>query len=148
MEIELSLGRANYLREISLALFLLSLMGMGWLGRSVTQAGSDGNAQILTWSNYQLGKAENAYLEERKILREDADTLMKMLGQENIPGPVAVQVAANRIIDHSNSGVTELSAARKALTNAAVTVRDWSVGLVDKNTAIQSVQAAVSLLEE
>ncbi|MCX6067120.1 MAG: hypothetical protein NT121_15420 [Chloroflexi bacterium] len=61
---------------------------------------------------------------------------------------MAVQVTANRILEHASAGVSELSDARLALGNAAVVVRDWAVGTADKNTAVQAVQAAISLLAE
>ena len=56
MEIELSLGKSSYLREIATAVLVLSLVGLGWLGSVVTRTGVDGSAQVLTWSDYQLGK--------------------------------------------------------------------------------------------
>jgi hypothetical protein len=148
VEIELSLGKTNYLREIIIAILVLSLAGLGWLGSVVTRTGPDGSAQVLTWSDYQLGKAEKAYQVERQTLREDADTLTAMLSQKDMPGPVAVQVTANRILEHASSGVAELADARTALGNAAIAVCDWSVGTVDKNTATQAMQSAISLLSE
>ena len=148
MEIELSLGKTSYLREIATAILVLSLAGLGWLGSMVTRTGADGSAQVLTWSDYQLGKAEKAYQAERQTLREDADSLTALLSQEHMPSPVAVQVAANRILEHTASGVAELADARAALGNAAIDVRDWSVGTVDKNIAIQSMQSVISLLSE
>ena len=65
-----------------------------------------------------------------------------------MPSPVAVQVAANRVLEHAASGVAELADARAALGNAAIDVRDWSVGTVDKSIAIQSMQSVISLLSE
>jgi len=148
VEIELSLGKTSYLREVAIAILVLSLASLGWLGSIVTRIGTDGSAQLLTWSDYQLGKAEKAYQAERQTLREDADRLTALLSQEHVPSPVAVQVAANRILEHTASGVAELADARAALGNAALDVRDWSAGTVDKNTAIQSMQSVISLLSE
>ena len=148
MEIELSLGKNSYWREMAAALLVVWLLGLGWLGWTVTRVGADGSAQVLTWADYQLGKAEKAYQVERETLRGDADLLTGLLSQSNSPSPVAVQVTANRILEHASAGVSELSDARLALGNAAVVVRDWAVGTADKNTAIQAVQAAISLLAE
>ncbi len=148
MEIELSLGKNSYWREMAAALLVVCLLGLGWLGWSVTRFGTDGSAQILNWSDYQLGKAEKAYQAERETLRADADMLTGLLSQSTSPSPVAVQVTANRILEHSASGVSELADARLALGAAAVVVRNWAVGSVDRNTAIQALQTAVSLLSE
>lgn len=148
MEIELSLGKNSYWREMAVAILVVLLLGLGWLGWSVTRVGADGSAQVLTWADYQLGKAEKAYQAERETLRGDADLLTGLLSQSNAPSPVAVQVTANRILEHASAGVSELSDARLALGNAAIVVRDWAVGTADKNTAVQAVQSAISLLAE
>ena len=150
VEIEFSLpgSKNNFLYEIAAAVLVVALFGLGWLGWAVTRAGADGSAQVLTWADYQLGKAEKVYMTERQTLRDDTNTLTGLLAQEKLPSPVAVQVAANRILEHTGSGAAELSNARAALSDAALTVRDWAVGTTDKNTAIQAVQAAVSLLSE
>jgi hypothetical protein len=147
-EFNLPGSKSNFLYEMAAAMLVVSLLGLGWLGWAVTRTGTDGSAQVLTWSDYQLGKAEKAYLTERQTLRDDTDTLTALLSQQKLPSPVAVQVAANRILDHTSSGVAELADARAALGEAALTVRDWAVGTADKNTAIQALQAAISLLSE
>jgi hypothetical protein len=148
VEIELSLGKNSYLREMAAAILVVVLIGLGWLGWTVTRIGAEGRAEVLTWADYQLGKAEKAYQAERETLRDDADTLTGLLSQTNSPSPVAVQVTANRILEHTSNGVSELSDARLALSSAAVAVRDWAVGTADKNAAIQAVQSAISLLSE
>ena len=148
MEIELSLGKNSYWREMAAAFLVVLLLGLGWLGWTVTRIGPDGSAQVLTWTDYQLGKAEKAYQAERETLRGDADILTGLLSQPTSPSPVAVQVTANRILEHTSTGVSELTDARLALGDAAVVVRDWAVGTADKNTAVQAVQSAISLLSE
>jgi hypothetical protein len=148
VEIELSLGKNSYWREMAAAILVVSLFGLGWLGWIVTRAGTEGHAQVLTWADYQLGKAEKAYQTERETLRDDANTLTGLLSQPTSPSPVAVQVTANRILEHTSNGVTELTDARTTLGSAAIAVRDWAVGTVDKNAAIQAVQSAISLLSE
>ena len=148
MEIELSLGKNSYWREMAAAFLVILLLGLGWLGWSITRVGADGSAQVLTWTDYQLGKAEKAYQAERETLRGDADTLTGLLSQPTSPSPVAVQVTANRILEHTATGVSELTDARTALGSAAVVVRDWAVGTADKYAAAQAVQSAISLLSE
>ena len=147
-EFNLPGSKNNFLYEMAAAILVVVLLGLGCLGWAVTRTGADGTAQVLTWSDYQLGKAEKAYIAERQTLRDDTNTLTALLSQNKLPSPVAVQVAANRILDHASSGVAELADARAALGEAALTVRDWAVGTADKNTAIQAVQTAVSLLSE
>ena len=148
MEIESRLGKNSYWREAAIALSLATLILLGCLGWVVTQVAQDGNGQILTWSDYQLGKAERAYQNERAILRTDADTHIGFLAENSLSNPVAVQVVVNRIRDHTSTGVNELTGTRTSLSDAALTVRDWSIGTIGKNTAIQAVQNAVSLLSE
>ena len=148
MEIELSLGKNSYWREMAAAILVVLLLCLGWLGWTVTHVEADGSAQVLTWTDYQLGKAEKAYQVERETLRGDADTLTGLLSKSTSPSPVAVQVTANRILEHTSAGVSELTDARAALGTAAIVVRDWAVGTADKNAALQAVQSAISLLSE
>ncbi|MCJ7434569.1 MAG: hypothetical protein MUO77_13875 [Anaerolineales bacterium] len=45
-------------------------------------------------------------------------------------------------------GDPSLASARLALENAALNVRDWSTGTLDRDTAILSVQDALTLLQQ
>ena len=103
MEIESRLGKNSYWREAAIALSLATLILLGCLGGAVTRVAQDGNGQILTWSDYQLGKAERAYQNERAILRTDADTPIGFLAENSLSNPVAVKVVVNRIRDHTST---------------------------------------------
>lgn len=148
MEIEWNLGKTNYWREMTIVIIVLILSALGILGWAVTDKQGDGSAQLLTWSDYQIDKAERIYQNERRLLREDANMLSNILDKSETANPVIVQVAVNRIQDHASTGVDELTEARNKLSAAALSVRNWSIGLVDKNSAIQAVQNAVELLSE
>lgn len=148
MEIEWNLGKTNYWREMTIVIIVLILSALGILGWAVTDKQGDGSAQLLTWSGYQIDKAERIYQNERRLLREDANMLSNILDKSETANPVIVQVAVNRIQDHASTGVDELTEARNKLSAAALSVRNWSIGLVDKNSAIQAVQNAVELLSE
>jgi hypothetical protein len=93
-----------------------------------------------------LLQAERAYAEELAVLRSDAMQLSQALDQQ--PNPVPTQFLVERIARHTQDGDASLESARTALANAALNVRDWSTGTLDRDTAILSVQGAMSLLQQ
>ena len=122
------------------------LIIFGWIGSGVTPLDSAGNPRLLSWSDWQLLKAERVHAEELSILQGDATQLAAAL--QNPPDPVAAQFLVNTISRHAQSGTDpSLADARQTLENASVDVRDWASGVLDRNTAIQSVQEAMALLQ-
>ena len=122
------------------------LVVFGWIGSGVTPLDSAGNPRLLSWSDWQLLKAERVHAEELSILQGDATQLAAAL--QNAPDPVAAQFLVNTISRHAQSGTDpSLADARQTLENASVDVRDWASGVLDRNTAIQSVQEAMAFLQ-
>ena len=83
---------------------------------------------------------------ELSILRTDAMQLAQALEQK--PNPVTTQFLIEKIAQHTKEGDPSLESARLALENAALNVRDWSTGTLDRDTAILSVQGALTLLQQ
>lgn len=131
---------------IAFALLVIgALVGMAHLGRDVTPMDTN-SPRLLGWSDWRLLQAERAYAEELAVLRADAMQLSQTLDQQ--PNPVPTQFLVERIARHTQDGDASLESARTALANAALNVRDWSTGTLDRDTAILSVQSAMSLLQQ
>ncbi len=122
-----------------------ALVGMSQIGQDVTPLDS-GVPRLLSWSDWRLLQAQRAYTEELSILRTDAMQLAQALEQK--PNPVTTQFLIERIAQHIKEGDPSLTSARLALENAALNVRDWSTGTLDRDTAILSVQDALTLLQQ
>ena len=126
-------------------LIVAAVFGLAQVGRQVTRVNASGEALLLNWSDWRLLQAERAYADEMASLRVDATELAAMLERE--PNPVAAQLLADRIARHTASGDASLAAARLALSNAAISVRSWAAGTLDRDSAILSVQEALTLLQ-
>jgi hypothetical protein len=61
---------------------------------------------------------------------------------------VTTQFLIEQIARHTKEGDPSLASARLALENAALNVRDWSTGTLDRDAAILSVQDALPLLQQ
>jgi len=126
-------------------LIVAAVFGLAQVGRRVTRVDASGEASLLGWSDWRLLQAERAYADEMASLRVDATQLAAMLERE--PNPVAAQLLADRIARRTASGDASLAAARLALSNAAISVRSWAAGTLDRDSAILSVQDALALLQ-
>jgi hypothetical protein len=126
-------------------LIIAALVGMAQIGRNATPMDS-GTPRLLAWSDWQLLQAQRAYTRELSILRTDAVQLAQSLDQR--PNPVTTQFLIKQIAQHTTGGDPSLASARLALENAAMNVRDWSTGTVDRNTAILSLQDLLPLLQQ
>ena len=105
---------------------------------------SSSSRLFFSWQDWRLLHAERAYQAELAVLQQDAAQLANML--EERPSPVAAQILAERIAKHTEAGDASLVAARETLLAAALNVRDWSAGTLDRDTAVQSVKDAFALL--
>jgi hypothetical protein len=141
---EISINR-NTLYGILVFMSLLSLLGLGALGRPYTPVSRAGDARLLTWDDWQLLKAERQYTAERDVLRSDVDALAALLNQA--PDPVSAQMLAQRITQHTADGQAALQTARTALQQAAQDVASWTAGALDRDTAVASLQTATDLLK-
>jgi hypothetical protein len=118
---------------------------MAQIGQNVTPMDT-GEPRLLGWSDWRLFQAERAYTKELSILRTDAMQLSQVLDLK--ANPVTTQFLIEQIAQDTKEGDASLSSARLALENAALNVRDWSTGTLDRDTAILSVQDALTLLQQ
>jgi hypothetical protein len=146
MEIELDLrGEERYTwYAMAATLTVLVLVGLGYLGMPVTPY--DGSSpRALGWADWRFLQAEREYRRELDILRSYADQLSDAINTQ--PSPVAVQILAERVSRQTTSGDPALEAARTALDQAAMDVRNWSTGILDRDKALISLQLAIELLQ-
>lgn len=126
-------------------LIIAALVGMAQIGQNATPMDT-GTPRLLGWSDWRLLQAQRAYTKELSILRIDAMQLSQTLDQR--PNPVTTQFLIEQIARHTKEGDPSLASARLALGNAALNVRDWSTGTLDRDTAILSIQDALPLLQQ
>jgi len=126
-------------------LIIAALVGMAQIGQNATPMDT-GEPRLLGWSDWRLLQAQRAYVKELSILRADAMQLAQTL--ERQPNPVTTQILIKQIAQHTQEGDPSLVNARLALESAAVSVRDWSTGVLDRDTAILSVQDALAFLQQ
>ena len=124
---------------------IAALVGMAQIGQNATPMDT-GTPRLLGWSDWQLLQAQRAYTKELSILRTDAMQLSQVLDLK--PNPVTTQFLIEKIAQDTKEGDASLASARLALENAALNVRDWSTGILDRDTAILSVQDALTLLQQ
>ena len=141
---EITINRTT-LSGILVFVAILSLFGLGALGKPYTPVTAAGDASLLTWDDWQLFKAEQLYTAEREVLRVDADALGSLLNQN--PDPVAAQILAQRIARHTAEGEAALLSARSTLQQTAQDVASWTAGALDRDTAVTSLQIASDLLK-
>ncbi len=146
MEIEVDLRgeRLTAWRVAAIIILILTLVGLGAIGVRVTPVTADDSPKLLSWQDWRLLQAERAYRAELAVLQENATQLANML--EERPSPVAAQILAERVAKNTETGDPSLAAAREMLLMAALNVRDWSAGTLDRDTAVQSVEDAFELL--
>lgn len=139
MDVEIELGRGWWLALAPVA--LLAFFGIALLGRSVTPQGGG----LLTPVEWQLVKAERAYIQELTSLRDEAENLVALLNQA--PDPVRAGAAAERIAQDTLDGQPSLELQRAALVQAAEGVRLWAMGGGDRQTAEEALSEVIRLLE-
>ncbi|MFZ5884013.1 MAG: hypothetical protein ACOYYI_09565 [Chloroflexota bacterium] len=145
MELEFDFSENTTLWQAAvIVVMVLVLVGLGAIGSRVTPLTADGAPKIMSWSDWRLLQAEKAYYAEVEVLQADANQLALML--ESRPSPVAAQMLAERITRHTRDGDPSLAPAREALLTAALNVRDWAAGILDRDTAMRSLETAFELL--
>ena len=126
-------------------LLALFLFGFAKIGKPLTPyIGS--SAQVLNWSDWTLHKAEKVYNEERDVLRKDAEFLA--LALESKSNPVQISLLVNQIEEDVSEGTPALASARAAIAQAALDTGDWSIGILEREKALQSLGIATALLRE
>lgn len=126
-------------------LVIAVLVGMAQIGQNATPMDT-GTPRLLGWADWYMLQAQGAYTKELTVLRKDAMDLAQALDLQ--PSPVATQFLVEQIMRDTKEGDPSLANARLALENAALNVRDWSTGTLDRDTAILSVQALQPLLQQ
>ena len=126
-------------------LVIAALVGMAQIGRDVTPMDT-GTPRLLEWADWQLLQAQRTHTKELAVLRADAMQLSQALDLK--PNPVTTQFLIKQIAQDTKEGDASLASARLALENAALNVRDWSTGTLDRDTAILSVQDTLTLLQQ
>ena len=146
MELELDFNSERTLWQgIAIVAVILALIGMAAIGARVTPLNMDGSPKFLSWQDWRLLQAERAYHAELEVLQADVLQLATLL--EARPSPVAAQILAERIARHTKSGDAALVTARETLLSAALHVRDWAAGTLDRDVAVRSVEYAFRLLQ-
>lgn len=147
MEIELDLrSEMMQLWQVIIAVaIILALFGLAMIGSRVTPLTVGGPPKVMSWADWRLLQAEKAYHAELEVLLDDADQLAILL--DSHPSPVAAQILVERISKHTRSGDASLASAREALLISALAVRDWAAGTLDRDTAVQSLQMTLDLLQ-
>jgi len=148
VEFELNLKENEYALWMTLfvSILIAAIVGMAAIGRGFTAVDNTNSPQVLSWSDWRMIQAQHAYDAELSVLRNDAVQVATLLDQQR-PNPVAAQMLSDAVTRDTQSGDPSLTNARNALSSAALSVRDWSTGVLDRNSAIQSVQTAFALLQ-
>lgn len=146
MELELDFNSERTLWQgLAIVAVILALIGLAAIGARVTPLNTDGSPKLISWQDWRLLQAERAYHAELAILQDDAMQLATLL--EAHPSPVAAQILAERIAKHTKSGDAALATARETLLIAALNVRDWATGTLDRDVAVQSVEDVFGFLQ-
>ena len=123
----------------------LVLFGLGKIGEPLTPyVGS--TARIMGWSDWTLHKAEKIYNTEIAILRRDVELLAQVLEAKS--NPVQISLLVKQIGRDVVEGTPALASARLAVAQATLDVGDWSIGILEREKAIQSLEIAIALLSE
>jgi hypothetical protein len=143
-ELDFREDRATWVVGIFLVIALV-LFGLGKIGKPLTPyMGS--TARVMGWSDWTLHKAEKVYKTERTILRRDVELLAQVLEAKS--NPVQVSLLVKQIERDIVEGTPALASARLAVAQAALDVGDWSIGILEREKAIQSLEIAIALLSE
>ena len=146
MEFELDFreDQATWIVGIFLTIALV-LFGLGKIGKPLTPyMGS--SARVMGWSDWTLHKAEKIYNTEIAILRRDVELLAQVLEAKS--NPVQISLLVKQIGGDVVEGTPALASARLAVAQAALDVGDWSIGVLERDKAIQSLEIAIALLSE
>jgi len=135
---ELDLARHLWLLISAVVILLLAILG--WLGYAYLPAGD----RTLTRSEWQVLKANHTYLKELGKLQVAAETLTGLINGE--PDPVRTQLAVEAIQRLTSEGQPALFYPREKLALAAQSVRDWAVGALERETALQALAIAIQVL--
>lgn len=145
MEIEFDSAENPFATYLAILMIVaLVVVGLASFGQRVTPVDAMGQPKVISWSDWRMFQARKAYSAEIAVLRSDAQEIAVML--ETYPDPVAAQVLKARVKRHTATGVSELTVQRAALNDAALALESWSMGLLDRESAIATLQTAAEFL--
>jgi hypothetical protein len=143
-ELDFREDQATWIAGIFLTIALV-LFGLGKIGKPLTPyVGS--TARVMGWSDWTLHKAEKIYKTEIAILRRDVELLAQVLEAKS--NPVQVSLLVKQIGRDVVEGTPALASARAAVAQATLDVGDWSIGILEREKVIQSLEIAIALLSE
>uniref|UniRef100_A0A7C4L212 Uncharacterized protein n=1 Tax=Bellilinea caldifistulae TaxID=360411 RepID=A0A7C4L212_9CHLR len=133
MEIEIDAREFSVVAAIVAVIALILLGVLGWL---FTPEGG----KILTYSEWQIHKAERAYRQELRELQKTCEEMAALLDRPL--DPLRVQVAADRILNEmAKGGQAVLQPQREAVVFAAQALRNWAMG-DSRERAVEAVAEA------
>ncbi len=132
MEIEIDAREFSVVATIVAVIALILLGVLGWL---FTPEG-----KVLTYSEWQIRKAERAYRQELRQLQKTCEEMTALLDKPL--DPLRVQVAADRILNEmAKGGQAVLQPQREAVAAAAQALRNWAMG-DNRERAVEAVAEA------
>ncbi|WP_322793283.1 hypothetical protein [Bellilinea sp.] len=133
MEIEIDAKEFSVVTTIVAVIALILLGVLGWL---FTPEGG----KVLTYSEWQLHKAEREYQRELRNLQKTCEEMTALLDKPL--DALRVQVAADRILnDLEKGGQAVLQPQREAVAAAAQALRNWAMG-DSRERAVEAVAEA------
>jgi len=119
LEIEIDAREFSVVATIVAVIALILLGVLGWL---FTPEG-----KVLTYSEWQIRKAERAYRQELRQLQKTCEEMTALLDKPL--DPLRVQVAADRILNEmAKGGQAVLQPQREAVAAAAQALQNWAMG--------------------
>lgn len=144
MNIEFDLHQFKHNRRYWIALAVLAgLAALILLGRQITPAGG----RVFSWQEWQVFQARQVYTRELADLTAETSRLSGLL--QSAPDPARAQIICDQAASAAD-GVTSTSLTGGAthVRTAAQETLNWSIGLVDYNTAAAAVQQAADWLAQ
>lgn len=139
MEIEIDAREFSVVAAIVAVIALILLGVLGWL---VTPEGG----KVLTYSEWQIRKAERAYRMELRQLQKTCEEMTALLDKPL--DPLRAQVAADRILNRmARGGVAVLQPQREAVASAAQALREWAMGGSRERAVEAAAQASRKVAE-
>ena len=144
MNIEFDLHQIKHNRRYWIALaVLVGLTALILLGRQITPAGK----RVFSWQEWQVFQARQIYTRELAGLMAETSRLSELL--QSVPDPARAQIICEQAASTADDVTsTSLSGGADRLRTAAQETLDWSIGLVNYNTAAAAVQQAADWLAQ
>jgi hypothetical protein len=140
MEIEIDIGSIDPLKLALVPAGIIILVVAFFLGRAYTP--EDGS--ILTLAEWNAIKSERIYQEEIVELQRQVEDLVDLLNSN--PNAVRAGILADQIQLRNQNGHPATALQRQAISDAAETIRLWSMGGASRDEARDRLNAAIALM--